>query len=31
MCVNVMRWIGNRIDMVDNGIDPNECEKEVEE
>lgn len=24
MCVNVMRWIGNRIDMVENGIDPNE-------
>ena len=23
MCVNVMRWIGNRIDMVDKGIDPN--------
>lgn len=23
MCVNVMRWIGKRIDMVDNGIDPN--------
>lgn len=26
---NVMRWIGKRIDMVDKGIDPNECEKEV--
>lgn len=24
MCVNVMRWIGIRIDMVDKGIDPNE-------
>ena len=23
MCVNVMRWIGKRIDMVDKGIDPN--------
>ena len=31
MCVNVMRWIGKRIDMVDKGIDPNECEKEVKE
>ena len=31
MCVNVMRWIGKRIDMVDKGIDPNGCEKEVQE
>ena len=23
MCVNVMRWIGRRIDMVEKGIDPN--------